>query len=814
MGNLSNRIAARKRNPLVQTTALRITSGLGIVLDTVKSEEFMAQMDRRVAFKARYAKETKERQERIATMRTDVATAKRKTVAGTDGKISFAVKPAGAGKNSFRSAQLRGTPGDGEDYVIVMSPEGRVWYGKGGSMAESKLPATPLGKKMSQVFSENRADMKALLALEDGSEEETVLKNKIQEKVARATSGAEVAPTATANKGNGAELPIRGKSLHAGVCAKAAIEVITKTADMIEKSGATRIMADAVLDAYAETSKAMGQSIRTSTPQLEVLRELWSRGWTVKPEKDITPTNFTAYRPEGAKAKAAAENKAYSVYRIKHDAETDTIDYAGYEGEARGGDIKELVKSMVDYGILNGTYADLDKLRLVDTEDGNLEIWNRGEPSFRLEPMISDKRMRNAGAKDAAEIPEAALEKGEKVEKEHGKTYENIKAYYAEHGEFPPFDMVTEWIASDHLKEFADYYEALEVMEKELKAEKKEEKTEARRVAAEMEDDEDLDPELVSLVHEILQDNIKAKISDDWDDITVEVASNLYAGNSPDMKSLKERVMKAAKSFKAKAEAMRTAAQTMTFTAKDGREGTVMVSEPTNFDHRITKEEAERLLTEFGDNLPFEIMCKEYGELVAGDNMGMEEDEDGDDQDIEGDPDWVGVMADDLEGGKLSDDYQTFEIWDDVNTPSLSVKAMKAKAISGNTEKAINKAVNEYWEPKLGERGKRLINWLNSDLYHGPYAAGTTDEEGNPDATYPGFTSGIDEIRDIIDNAGGFQDMWYDNDSGELMEKEPEAYEDEETGEMIEPFLEETYLLEGRDVARYVLGKELVSYVI
>lgn len=63
----------------------------------------------------------------------------------------------------------------------------------------------------------------------------------------------------------------------------------------------------------------------------------------------------------------------------------------------------------------------------------------------------------------------------------------------------------------------------------------------------------------------------------------------------------------------------------------------------TNFDIRIKKSEAERLLREFGNALPFDIMCKEYGEGK----------------------DWIGLTPEDLDGetGLLHESYQTFEIW-------------------------------------------------------------------------------------------------------------------------------------------------------
>jgi hypothetical protein len=68
------------------------------------------------------------------------------------------------------------------------------------------------------------------------------------------------------------------------------------------------------------------------------------------------------------------------------------------------------------------------------------------------------------------------------------------------------------------------------------------------------------------------------------------------------------------------------------------------IEKATNFDIRIKKAEAVRLLREFGGRLPFDIMCKEYGD----------------------DPEnWVGLTAEDLDSdtGTLPDVYQTFEIW-------------------------------------------------------------------------------------------------------------------------------------------------------
>ena len=72
----------------------------------------------------------------------------------------------------------------------------------------------------------------------------------------------------------------------------------------------------------------------------------------------------------------------------------------------------------------------------------------------------------------------------------------------------------------------------------------------------------------------------------------------------------------------------------------------VKVERPgTNFHHRISRAEAVRLLKmeRRGVDLPFCIMCKEYGD----------------------DSDWVGLTAEDLDGdesGGMDADWKTLEI--------------------------------------------------------------------------------------------------------------------------------------------------------
>jgi len=62
------------------------------------------------------------------------------------------------------------------------------------------------------------------------------------------------------------------------------------------------------------------------------------------------------------------------------------------------------------------------------------------------------------------------LKKGIKHEKEHDKTYENIKKYYEKNKDFPGKMLIFKWIAEDHLDDFKDYYTRHKKMEKGAKS--------------------------------------------------------------------------------------------------------------------------------------------------------------------------------------------------------------------------------------------------------------------------------------------------------------------------------------------------------
>ena len=116
-------------------------------------------------------------------------------------------------------------------------------------------------------------------------------------------------------------------------------------------------------------------------------------------------------------------------------------------------------------------------------------------------------------------------------------------------------------------------------------------------------------------------------------------------------------------------------------------------------------------------------------------------------------------------------------------------------------EREIKRALWEAYPPP--KRIEWLINAATYDLYYGPTPAGA-DIDGHE---YPGFTSALDEIENWFDENVP-SEVWFDSDSGEVLESEPEAFE--EDGEIIEPFWEEIYHVDR--VRKEMLGK-LAEYL-
>ena len=113
-------------------------------------------------------------------------------------------------------------------------------------------------------------------------------------------------------------------------------------------------------------------------------------------------------------------------------------------------------------------------------------------------------------------------------------------------------------------------------------------------------------------------------------------------------------------------------------------------------------------------------------------------------------------------------------------------------------EKAVKK---HYWD-KMPKRIKELTGAAKMDLNFGPHSKQDFKEEG---VSWPGYEKATQKIEEWAD-ANIPSEIWYNDGADDISESEPQGWEDEETGEWHEPFLEETYHLEHRDIMRAVFG--------
>ena len=123
--------------------------------------------------------------------------------------------------------------------------------------------------------------------------------------------------------------------------------------------------------------------------------------------------------------------------------------------------------------------------------------------------------------------------------------------------------------------------------------------------------------------------------------------------------------------------------------------------------------------------------------------------------------------------------------------------AFKRRAARGRKE---DKIVEEWAREQLDRDTLKLITQATYDLYSGPHS-----ERG-----YPGFKKAVRLIADDLRALASR--VWVDTPAGFVQETEPEGWEDEETGEWIEPYWEDYVEYDRSDIERVVLG-ELASYV-
>jgi hypothetical protein len=112
--------------------------------------------------------------------------------------------------------------------------------------------------------------------------------------------------------------------------------------------------------------------------------------------------------------------------------------------------------------------------------------------------------------------------------------------------------------------------------------------------------------------------------------------------------------------------------------------------------------------------------------------------------------------------------------------------------------------IANYVVKKMPENIKTLRRLAMWSLYYGSIEGHEGEEQ------WPGWSKAVDIIRSWVND--NIYDLWYDVESGEVLEKEPEGYKDEETEEWIEPVYEDYIQHDSRIIKNLVFG-ELAEYV-
>lgn len=143
------------------------------------------------------------------------------------------------------------------------------------------------------------------------------------------------------------------------------------------------------------------------------------------------------------------------------------------------------------------------------------------------------------------------------------------------------------------------------------------------------------------------------------------------------------------------------------------------------------------------------------------------------------------------------------------------------------TQSADTAIAAAYPVPPHIEAAARAIRY---DLYHGPswcvirggnvenftaddFATFREDVESDAaesDTIAETYLSPVaDALRDFIDNLPA--DLWFDTCAECVSDCEPEGWQDEETGEYIEPEWSDYVHLEGRDVVAAIFGRTIAN---
>lgn len=123
------------------------------------------------------------------------------------------------------------------------------------------------------------------------------------------------------------------------------------------------------------------------------------------------------------------------------------------------------------------------------------------------------------------------------------------------------------------------------------------------------------------------------------------------------------------------------------------------------------------------------------------------------------------------------------------------------------TDKKLSALISNHYE--MPERVARLARMANLDLYFGPLGDEQMDDQWERD-NYKGFSEALEEVSAWVE--ANVKDLWVDIGCECVMDSEPEAYQDDD-GEWVKPYLEETWHVTAKESLKYLFGRELSQYL-
>ena len=122
------------------------------------------------------------------------------------------------------------------------------------------------------------------------------------------------------------------------------------------------------------------------------------------------------------------------------------------------------------------------------------------------------------------------------------------------------------------------------------------------------------------------------------------------------------------------------------------------------------------------------------------------------------------------------------------------------------SSRCYDKVIRRHVTALMPARIKKLAGAAHWDLMYGPHSRADFRAEG---IRWPGYMQACERIQDWIDSKMP-RDLWLDTQSDDVQASEPEGWTDEETGEYVEPFLEDFVHFDAHAITRVVFG-ELVG---